>query len=78
MDYRYICECGKKKNVECPMGLAPKEIPCDCGGIMRQDFLGKLKSIQTDLPEDYKALSEFHSVDYGDDDVMERSLNGDF
>lgn len=78
MKYHYLCKCGKKKDIECPMGLAPKEVSCDCGEMMEQDLLGKLKSIQTDLPEDYKALSEYHSVDYGDDDVIERSLNGDF
>ena len=76
MTYHYACNvCGNRKDVECPMDLAPKEIPCNCGKIMEQDFLGKLKSIQTDLPEDYKALSEYHSVDYGDDEDMEKMLS---
>jgi hypothetical protein len=59
------------------MGLAPKEVSCDCGEMMEQDLLGK--RIQSHLPLDYIATeSDYHSVDYGDDDVMERSLNGDF
>ena len=67
--------CGTKKEVEYPMGSARKVIVGPCGGSMEQDFLGKLKSIQTDLPEDYKALSEYKSIDYGDDDTMNTMLN---
>ena len=76
MTYKYLCKkCGTKKEIEDPMGSAPKVIICPCGGSMEQDFSGKLKSIQTDLPEDYRSQSEFHSVDYGDDDTMNAMLN---
>ena len=48
MTYKYLCKkCGTKKELEYPMGSAPKVIVCPCGGSMEQDFLGKLKSIQT-------------------------------
>ena len=79
MIYNYICKkCNTKKGISYCMGSAPKEVICDCGGIMEQDFLGKLKSIQTDLPEDYKALSEYKSVDYDcDDDTMQAMLDGE-
>ena len=76
MKYNYICgKCGAKKEVDWPMGSSPKEMTCDCGGIMEQDFLGKLKTIQSDLPEDYRSQSEYHSVDYGDDDDLEKMMN---
>ena len=76
MTYKYLCKkCGTKKELEYPMGSAPKVIVCPCGGSMEQDFLGKLKSIQTHLSEDYQSQSEFHSVDYGDDDTMSTMLN---
>ena len=59
MTYKYLCKkCGTKKELEYPMGSAPKVMVCPCGGSMEQDFLGKLKSIQTDLPEDYKELKK--------------------
>lgn len=78
MKYCYVCDkCRTRKNFDFPMGSAIENMTCSCGGIMAQDFIGKLKSIQIDLPEDYKALSEYHSVDYGDDDVMEGALNGE-
>lgn len=76
MTYKYLCKkCGTKKELEYPMGSAPKIMLCHCGGRMEQDFLGKLKSIQTDLPESYKALSEYAPQDYGDDDTMSAMLN---
>ena len=76
MTYKYLCKkCGAKKELEYPMGSAPKIMLCPCGGSMEQDFLGKLKSIQTDLPESYKALSEYAPQDYGDDDTMNTMLN---
>ena len=79
MTYKYLCKkCGTKKELEYPMGSAPKVMVCLCGGSMVQDFLGKLKSIQTDLPEDYKACSDYHSVDYDcDDDKMQAMLDGE-
>ena len=76
MLYHYVCsKCGKKRDVEFSMGYAPCSIECDCGERMTQDFLGKLKSIQTHLSEDYRSQSEFHSVDYGDDSVVEYACN---
>ena len=76
MLYHYVCsKCGKKRDVEFSMGYAPRSIECDCGERMTQDFLGKLRSIQTDLPESYKALSEYAPQDYGDDDDMEKMLS---
>ena len=76
MTYKYLCKkCGTKKELEYPMGSAPKVMICPCGGSMEQDFLGKLKSIQTYLNEDYRSQSEFHSVDYGEDDTMNTMLN---
>lgn len=76
MLYHYACsKCGKKRDVEFSMGYAPRSIECDCGERMTQDFLGKLKSIQTHLSEDYRSQSEFHSVDYGDDSVVEYACN---
>ena len=76
MTYKYLCKkCGTKKELEYPMGSAPKIMLFPCGGRMEQDFLGKLKSIQTDLPESYKALSEYAPQDYGDDDTMSAMLN---
>jgi len=79
MTYKYLCKkCGTKKELEYPMGSAPKEIPCLCGGVMGQDFLGKLKTIQNDLPESYKALSEYAPQDYGDDDDLEKMMNVNF
>ena len=76
MIYVYLCEKCKKESIEeFPMGSAPKEIKCKCGGGMKQDFLGKLKSIQTDLPENYKSQSEYHSVDYGSDEDMEAMMS---
>lgn len=74
MIYHYYCEkCGKKEDKEFPMGSAVDYTECECGGKMVQDILGK--RIQTHLPEDYIATSEYHSVDYGDDSDMERMLN---
>ena len=76
MIYHYICtKCKNKKNVEFPMGTAPKQIKCDCGENMEQDLIGKLKTIQTNLPEDYKAMSDYHSIDYGDDENMKQMLS---
>lgn len=77
MKYNYICSlCNNKKSIDFPMGKAENIVKCDCGGDMKQDFLGKLKTIQSDLPEDYKAMSEFHSVDYGgtDEDMQNMLL----
>lgn len=75
MIYHYACNvCGNRKDVECPMGLAPKEILCNCGGKMVQDILGK--RIQNHLPLDYRATeAEYHSVNYGDDEDMEKMLS---
>ena len=77
MTYKYLCKkCGTKKELEYPMGSAPKVIVCPCGGSMEQDFLGKLKSIQTHLSEDYIATSDYHSTDFGgSDEDMEVMLN---
>lgn len=77
MTYKYLCKkCGTKKELEYPMGSAPKVMICPCGGSMEQDFLGKLKSIQTHLSEDYIATSDYHSTDFdGSDEDMERMLN---
>ena len=77
MTYKYLCKkCGTKKELEYPMGSAPKVTVCPCGGSMEQDFLGKLKSIQTHLSEDYIATSDYHSTDFdGSDEDMERMLN---
>lgn len=73
MKYHYICEkCGLKIDKEYPMGTAVSSIDCNCGGTMIQDILGK--KIQSHLPEDYQACSEYHSVDYGSDDVVERCI----
>lgn len=75
MIYHYYCEkCGKKEDKEFPMGSAVDSIDCECGGKMVQDILGK--RIQSHLPLDYIATeSEYHSVDYGDDDSMMTMLN---
>lgn len=76
MKYQYVCnKCKTKKELEYAMGSAPKEVNCDCGGVMKQDFLGKLKSIQSDLPESYKALSEYAPQNYGSDDDMEKMMS---
>ena len=75
MIYHYICnKCGKKKDKEFPMGSALESIDCECGNKMIQDVLGK--KIQTHLPEDYRATSEYHSIDYGgSDEDMQRMLD---
>ena len=74
MIYHYVCEkCGKKEDKNYPMGSAKDFIECTCGGAMVQDILNK--KVQSHLPEDYKALSDYHSVNYGNDDVMEEMLN---
>lgn len=75
MTYHYYCnKCKEKKDYVFPMGEAEDYIQCDkCGGRMMQDILGK--RIQSHLPEDYKSLSEYHSVDYGDDSVVEYATN---
>ena len=76
MTYNYICSvCNKKKSINFPMGKAEDIVKCDCGGDMKQDFLNKLKTIQTNLSEDYKAMSEYHSTDYGNDEDMEKMLS---
>lgn len=75
MLYHYKCDkCGKKIDKNYPMGSAVDSIDCECGGKMVQDILGK--RIQSHLPLDYRATeTEYHSVDYGDDDSMETMLN---
>jgi len=75
MTYHYICEkCGKKSDRQFPMGEALDSIECDCGGTMKQDILGK--RVQNHLPLDYQALeSNYHSVDYGNDESMEKMLS---
>ena len=75
MIYHYYCKkCGKKEDKEFPMGSALDSIDCKCGGKMVQDILGK--RIQSHLPLDYIATeSNYHSVNYGDDDSMETMLN---
>ena len=74
MKYHYYChKCNKKIDLLFPMGEAKDLIRCDCGGDMTQDILKK--KVMSDLPEDYKALSEYHSVDYGDDSVVEYATN---
>jgi len=74
MLYHYACsKCGKKRDVEFSMGYAPRSIECDCGERMTQDLLGK--KIQNHLSEDYKAISDYHSLNYGDDDDMEKMLS---
>lgn len=75
MIYHYICEkCGKKEDKEFPMGNAVDFIDCKCGGKMTQDLLGK--KIQSHLPLDYRATeTEYHSVDYGNDEDMEKMLS---
>lgn len=74
MIYHYYCEkCKNKEDKEFPMGNAVNFIECKCGGKMIQDILAK--RVQSHLPEDYKALSEYHSVDFGGtDDDMEAML----
>lgn len=75
MIYHYYCEkCGKKEDKNYPMGSAEDFIECTCGGKMLQDILGK--KIQSHLPLDYIATeSDYHSVDYGDDSVVEYATN---
>lgn len=74
MLYHYYCEkCGKKEDKEFPMGNALDYIECDCGGKMKQDILSK--KVQSHLSEDYKALSDYHSINYGNDEDMEKMLN---
>ena len=75
MIYHYKCDkCGKKIDKNYPMGSAVDSIECSCGGIMIQDILNK--KVQSHLPEDYKALSDYHSQDYGGtDEEMEAMLN---
>lgn len=74
MIYHYKCnKCNKKKDFEFPMGNAKNIINCDCGGEMTQDILSK--RVQSHLPEDYIATSEYHSLNYGSDDDMEKMLS---
>ena len=75
MIYHYFCnKCGNKEDKEFPMGSAVDSVDCECGGKMIQDILGK--RIQSHLPLDYIATeSNYHSMDYGDDDSMETMLN---
>lgn len=75
MIYHYKCnKCNKKKDFEFPMGNAKDIINCDCGGEMTQDILSK--RVQSHLPLDYQAIeSDYHSVDYGDDDVVNYKCN---
>lgn len=76
MKYHYYCHnCNKKIDLVFPMGEAKDFIQCDqCGGRMMQDILGK--RIQSHLPLDYIATeSDYHSVDYGDDSVIEYATN---
>lgn len=77
MIYHYICnKCKNMEDFNFPMGSAKSEIKCEkCGGVMVQNFRNKIRNIQTQVSEDYKALSEYHSVNYGDDDVMEKQLH---
>ena len=73
MVYHYICnKCGIKADKNFPMGKAVPRIMCKCGGNMIQDILAK--KIQTHLSEDFIATSEYHTIDYGDDDTMEKML----
>ena len=61
MIYHYVCKkCGKKEDKNYPMGSAVDSIECSCGGDMAQDILNK--KVQSHLPEDYKALSDYHSM----------------
>lgn len=75
MLYHYFCKsCGKKEDKEFKMGEALEIINCECGGKMYQNILGK--RIQSHLPEDYIATSEYHSVDFGgSDEEMEAMLS---
>lgn len=75
MLYHYRCvDCGKITDKNFPMGSAKDCIECDCGGKMVQDILGK--RIQSHLPLDYIATeSDYHSVNYGDDSVIEYATN---
>lgn len=74
MIYHYICEkCGNKIDENFPMGNAVDFIKCKCGSKAYQNILAK--KVQSHLPEDYIATSEYHSIDYGDDYTMENLLN---
>ena len=55
------------------MGNAVDFIKCKCGSKAYQNILAK--KVQSHLPEDYIATSEYHSVNYGDDYTMENLLN---
>ena len=75
MIYHYVCEkCDKKEEREFPMGSALDFITCRyCKSKMKQDILAK--KIMSHLPEDYIATSNYHSMNYGNDDDMEKMLS---
>ena len=74
MLYHYKCsKCEKITDKNFPMGSAENFIKCECGNNAYQDILAK--KVQSHLPEDYIATSDYHSTNYGDDYSMEQLLN---
>lgn len=70
MKYEYLCDsCKTEKIFKFPMGENPKEIKCmDCkNGIMKQDFIKKLKGMHINTPESFKSGSEYAPKDFRDD-----------
>lgn len=70
MKYEYKCNnCKIEKVFKFDMGKNPKEIKCeDCKkGIMKQDFVKKMKGMFINTPESFKSGSEYAPKDYRTD-----------
>lgn len=65
MKYNYICNTCKKKIIieKSISDKIERNIPCECGGKLNQNF--SLKSIQTNIPCTYDSYGDYHPKNYG-------------
>lgn len=81
MIYNFICgNCQNEKILEISLGHdLPKVLCSRCGKRMQQNYKLKVSSIDINIPEDFKAGSEFKSKDYSKNSTplenMDVSLN---
>jgi len=59
MIYNYTClKCKKKKEIDIPMGQnLPDNVACECGGLLKHDFAGQVKTQAIDIPHSFRATS---------------------
>jgi len=61
MIYHYKCEkCKKKVDVDIPMGQdLPKDLKCECNGLLRHDFVSQIKTQSLEIPQNFQACSRY-------------------